>query len=106
MTPAFGYSFDKSKMELASGTGNGRSTTEFTIAKSAVFAAMHTENVSSTVTANPLARHKDRTAYFRSSRNASMFSILHQLEGIPTITAAETSSDPDDTSTFAVPRKL
>jgi hypothetical protein len=42
------------------------------MANSAVFAAMQIANVSSTVAANPFARHKDRTAYFRSSKNASM----------------------------------
>src|SRR5580700_5971776 len=42
------------------------------MAKSAVFAAMHTENVRKTVSAKPLARHKDRAEYFRSKRNVSM----------------------------------
>src|SRR5580692_5132163 len=57
-------------MELASGTGNGRNTTEFTMAKSAVLAAIQTAKVSSTVAANPFERHKDRPAYFRSRKNA------------------------------------
>src|SRR5580658_7886503 len=62
-------------MELASGTGKGRNTTEFTIAKRAVFAAMQTEKVRKTVKANPLARHRERTEYFRSNRNASMICL-------------------------------
>ncbi len=59
-------------MELDSGMGSGRSTTEFTMAKSAVFAAMQTQNVSSTVAANPFARHNERATYFKSSQSASM----------------------------------
>src|SRR5215467_8363872 len=61
------------RMELASATGKGRKITEFTMANSAAFAAMHTANVSSTVSANPLSRHSDRTPYFKSCQNASMF---------------------------------
>ena len=72
MTPAFGYSFDINRMELASGTGSGRNTTECTIAKRAVFAAIQTEKVRKTVKANPFARHKVRAEYFRSNRNGSM----------------------------------
>src|SRR5438552_18730517 len=71
-TPACGYSLERSMMELESGTGSGRSTTEFTMAKSAVFAAMQTQNVSSTVAANPFARHNERSAYFKSSTSASI----------------------------------
>src|SRR5207249_7106230 len=59
-------------MELASAIGNGRKITEFTMAKSAELAAMQTANVSSTVSANPLSRHKERTAYFRSRKSVSM----------------------------------
>ena len=59
-------------MELASAIGNGRKITEFTMAKSAALAAMQTANVSSTVSANPLSRHKERTAYFRSRKSVSM----------------------------------
>src|SRR5690349_7849576 len=59
-------------MELASATGSGRKITEFTMAKSAALAAMHTANVSSTVSANPLSRHSDRTPYFRSCQSASI----------------------------------
>ena len=59
-------------MELAPDTGNGRKMTEFTMANKALLAAMQTEKVRSTVRAKPLPRHKERTPYFRSSRNASM----------------------------------
>src|SRR5882762_3275601 len=59
-------------MEFASDTGKGRKMTELTMAKRAVLAAMHTEKVRSTVRAKPLSRHKERTPYFRSRRNASM----------------------------------
>src|SRR5260370_32929132 len=64
------------KMELASHMGKGRNTTEFTMAKSAALAAMQTEKVRSTVTAKPLSRHKERTPYFKSRRNASMIGCL------------------------------
>src|SRR5579863_5109643 len=62
-------------MEFASGNGNGCRTTEFTIAKSAVFAAMQTASVSRTVSANPLALHIERAAYFISRRNKSMICL-------------------------------
>src|SRR5882762_4222373 len=75
-TPAFGYSLDMIKMELASNTGKGRKTTEFTMAKRAALAAIQTEKVRSTVRAKPLSRHRERTPYFRSRRNASMIAIL------------------------------
>src|SRR5213082_1641155 len=59
-------------MALASAIGNGRKITEFTMANSAALAAMQTANVSSTVSANPLSRHKERTAYFTSRKSVSM----------------------------------
>src|SRR5262249_7207960 len=59
-------------MELASETGRGRRRTEFTMAKRAVLAPMQTQNVSRTVKAKPLARQRERAAYLRSSRKASM----------------------------------
>ena len=62
-TPAFGYSLDMIRMELASATGKGRKTTEFTMAKRAALAAMHTEKVRNTVRAKPLSCHKERTPY-------------------------------------------
>src|SRR5208282_1257793 len=62
-------------MESASGTGNGRRTTEFTIANSAVLAAMQTERVRITVSANPLARHIERAAYFKSRKSTSMICL-------------------------------
>ena len=62
-------------MELASATGSGRKMTEFTMAKSAAFAAMQTANVSSTVSAKPLSRHNERTPYFRSRKNVSIFAL-------------------------------
>src|SRR5712692_3946758 len=71
-TPAFGYSLDMIKMELASDTGKGRRTTEFPMAKRAALAAIQTEKVRSTVRAKPLSRHKERAPYFKSRRNASM----------------------------------
>src|SRR5450759_3776119 len=51
-----------SRTERASGTGSGRSNTEFTTAKVAVFAAIQTARVRTTVTVNPLSLISDRTA--------------------------------------------
>src|SRR3989442_7831504 len=70
-------------MELASATGKGRKMTEFTMAKSAALAAMQTANVSSTVSAKPLSRHNERTAYFRSRKNASMICTPHFISPAP-----------------------
>jgi len=53
------------RMLRASGTGSGRSSTEFTRAKVAVLAAMQTAMVRTTVTVNPLSPISDRTAYLR-----------------------------------------
>ena len=72
VAPALGYSLDIIRMALASATGSGRKMTEFTMANSAAFAAIQTANVSSTVSANPLSRHNERTAYFRSRKSVSM----------------------------------
>ncbi len=52
-------------MERASGTGSGRSNTEFTTAKVAVLAAIQTAMVRTTVTVNPLSPISERTAYRR-----------------------------------------
>src|SRR6266581_759535 len=51
-----------SRTERASGTGSGRSSTEFTTAKVAVFAAIQTAIVRTTVTVNPLSPISERTA--------------------------------------------
>src|ERR1700686_808269 len=51
-----------SRTERASGTGSGRSRTEFTTAKVAVFAAIQTAIVRTTVTVNPLSPISERTA--------------------------------------------
>src|SRR5580658_10418461 len=72
MAPALGYSLDISMIEFASCRGSGLKTTESTIANNTVFAPMQTANVSSTVSANPLARQSDRAANFRSRKSASM----------------------------------
>src|ERR1700683_2969428 len=52
-------------MAPASGTGSGRSNTEFTTAKVAVFAAIQTAIVRTTVTVNPLSPTSERTACLR-----------------------------------------
>src|ERR1700722_4481030 len=49
-------------MEPASGTGSGRSNTEFTTAKVAVFAAIQTAMVNTTVMVKPLSPNSERTA--------------------------------------------
>src|SRR5215469_16891341 len=49
-------------MEPTSGTGSGRSNTEFTTANVAVFAAIQTAMVAMTVTVNPLSPIRERTA--------------------------------------------
>src|SRR5436189_2254131 len=51
-----------SRIERASGTGSGRSSTEFTTAKVAVFAAIQTAIVRTTVTVNPLSPISERMA--------------------------------------------
>src|ERR1035437_7872429 len=51
-----------SRTERASGTGSGRSKTEFTTAKVAVFAAIQTAKVRTPVTVNPLSPKSERTA--------------------------------------------
>src|SRR5260370_1274773 len=56
-------------MEPASGTGSGRSKTEFTTPKVAVLAAIQTAMVRTTVTVNPLSPISERTAC-RRLRNA------------------------------------
>src|ERR1035437_6694741 len=50
------------RTERASGSGSGRSSTEFTTAKVAMFAAIQTAIVRTTVTVNPLSPISERTA--------------------------------------------
>ena len=57
-----GVTFAIRRMERASGTGSGRSNTEFTTAKVAVFAAIQTAMVRTTVMVNPLSPISERTA--------------------------------------------
>ena len=60
-----GVTFAIRRMERASGTGSGRSNTEFTTAKVAVFAAIQTAMVRTTVMVNPLSPISERRAYRR-----------------------------------------
>src|ERR1019366_4915324 len=59
-------------IERASGTGSGRSNTEFTTAKVAVFAAIQTAMVRTTVTVNPLSPISERTACRRLRKTDSI----------------------------------
>ena len=71
-TPAFGYWFAINTIRSASGTGRGRSNTEFTIAKVAVFTPIASASVSTTVTVNPFDFRNDRVAMWMSLRRASI----------------------------------
>ena len=58
------------KMRSDSGTGSGRSRTELTIVKMAVFAPMQIANVKIAVTANPGSFHSRLKANWMSRINA------------------------------------